>query len=308
VDVQDQFGVAVAECDAAGALDHDWASERGRVDVVRVVSPAPPTWEALEAAGFVRKPSLLTWAAPVGADRDAFLGRLRPTGRRSAVVASRRIDALGIQCRLRQPLEAGELDDFLALYERCVVEKRHALPAAVWHRDLMLEQPEHFAVYAYQGGALAGGCIAVECPGEDAVRLRFSAVEPAARWPGLARVLYLHAVDVAREKGYGWATLGNDPNLYGHLVEAGLFAFKCHMGFVPVPSQAFPPGAGYDEADLFVSLAALGNPTLVLGYIGADPRALRPELFSHSPATDTRPFRTRFLAAPRLHVVAEPAP
>lgn len=84
--------------------------------------------------------------------------------------------------------------------------------------------------------------------------LRFSAVEPRWRAASLARVLYLAAFRTARELGCPLVTLGNDPNLYGHVAKPGLMLFKARLGFRPVPAGTVVPTMAGDVADRIVLL------------------------------------------------------
>jgi hypothetical protein len=111
------------------------------------------------------------------------------------------------------------------------------------------------------------------------------------------------AIAACRRRGHGTVTLGNDPNLYGHIVKPGLFSSKARLGFTAVPAQGFLPGDGRDEADRVVDIGPLADPALVLGRAG-DGR-LRADVFTRSGGSvDVRPFRARFLAGFAVREVA----
>lgn len=100
----------------------------------------------------------------------------------------------------------------------------------------------------------------------------------------------------ADQHALAWAGLGNDPNLYGHAVKPGLFAFKVRLGFEAVPSTTVDPDDGQDEADLIVGLSRLGDPSFVLSY--ADPRepaALQLDAFTRAGDPAPRPPEAPFL-------------
>jgi hypothetical protein len=130
----------------------------------------------------------------------------------------------------------------------------------------IVDKPDYVAILAFLGSRLAGATICQHCPKQDMLRLRFSAVEPDQRRASLSRVVYLEAVALSRRAGHRWTSLGNDTNIYGHIVKPGLLGFKASLGFRPVPSQAVLPGDGNDEADYIVDLRTFTDPTVLLGY------------------------------------------
>ncbi|MFF5204523.1 GNAT family N-acetyltransferase [Streptosporangium sp. NPDC000396] len=286
MEIHDDFGLSVALVSAEEAL----ALAGGRepppgVNVVRVPDPPADSWIDLARAGFVRKPSWVTWVSPVyGED---WLARM-PKKVRYDIRHAQRV-AAGLRQVVEQPLTPAALDEFLALYGRVVAAMPHGVGFAPSLRDGILAEGRHYAIYAYDEDGMAGGCLCLENPPEGTVRLRFSAVSPAWRERGLARALYAEAVDVARRKGHRRVTLGNDPNLYGHIPQPGLFAFKARLGFTPVPAEPFGVNRWGDEADLLLSLDGLNDLVLMLGYPGDvsgrdDPPGYRLEVRSRRPA------------------------
>jgi hypothetical protein len=234
--------------------------------MVRVNEPAPSAVPGLVAAGFVHKPTRLTWIAATCADEAEFMGRLSTKQRYNAGVAARRAAAEGLTVHMRQPIDEGLFETFLELYERRVALMVNGLPLARRRGPEIVDNSDDFAILGYAGGRLVGCTICQHCPEQDMLRLRFSAAEPEQRHSGLSRVMYLEAVRQSRRAGHRWTALGNDTNIYGHLVKPGLLGFKASLGFRPVPSQAVVPGDGHDEADAIVNLAAFTDPTVLLGY------------------------------------------
>ncbi|MFJ1706985.1 GNAT family N-acetyltransferase [Kitasatospora sp. NPDC088346] len=307
MDVVDEHGLSIGLITPADLATRPWLGTTRPVDVVRMPEPTAGAREELAAAGFVHKPELLCWKAELRSDEDEFLARLETKSRQDIRRARTRAHN-ALRFSVHDTIRPEVLDPFLALYRDRVEGMAYGVPIAVRQRGRLLGGTEqYFAVLAHEGDELVGGCVVRECPDEDAARIRFSAVTETWRRHSLARTLYFAAMRTAREKGYRWATLGDEPNLYGHLTKAGLFSFKVAMGFRCVPSQDFHDPEGRDLADLVLNLANLSGPCLVLGY-AADPaedRTLRCELFTDDPAdTDPGRYTAPFLAGTRVRAPA----
>jgi hypothetical protein len=305
MEIADYHGISVAHVDHDELADRPWREAADHIDVVRLTAPKAELWPWLAEEGFIRKPALLSWVTQLGASEEEFLARLDNKARQD-IRRSRNRAERALTLTVHDVLEPGPLDRFLALYGQRVEEMAYGIPIAVQQRERLLGGVEkYFAVFAEQGGELAGGCVVRECPDEDAVRIRFSAVTEEWRRDSLARTLYFAAMRTAREKGYRWATLGDEPNLYGHLTKAGLFPFKVKMGFRCLPSQDFHDSGGTDLADLVLSLERLCEPSLIIGYESdrPDDRALRAYVMSCAPC-DLRPYAAPFLSGATAHPVA----
>ncbi|GIH72208.1 hypothetical protein Mth01_44610 [Sphaerimonospora thailandensis] len=309
------FGVPMAVVDVEEALNGDWTACRGEVDIVRVQDPPLARWAELAAAGFFPKPQVVVWRTATAETEHDYLARLPSKDRRNVFAARRRVRATGVRFEIR-PVSAGLLELFLPLYEREVGKMRHGWAGASAQRaQILAAADQYFAVCVWDGADLAGACLSLQSREKDEVRARFSAVVPHHRAAGLPRLLYMKVIEEARRRGFGWVSLGSDPNLYGHMVKPGLFGFKSRLGFVSVPSHLVDPGSGSDQADRIVGLSALTDPSFVLAYAtGDDGRPvrgpdLRLEMFGATGDVDLRPYRSAFLTGMRTHRVdAVPSP
>lgn len=310
MEVVDRYGLALALIEPKELVEEPWRSADRHIDVVRMPDPPSAVWAELDARGFVRKPSLLTWVGELGPDEEDHLSRLERTTRQDIRRARRHAAAAGLREVVEDPVSPRTLDLFLALYAERVAGMTFGVPFALDYRDAVLHGPrKFFGVFAFDGDELAGGCLVLECPAADALVLRFSAVTERWRRSSLARALYLSAMRAGRSRGYSRATLGNEPNLMGHLTRPGLFCFKRSLGFRPVPSQEFADPQGGDEADLVLSLRTLSDPALILGYAGTGREAgsrLAGRLISTAPQ-ETAPYAAPFLESVTVHRPGEPA-
>jgi GNAT superfamily N-acetyltransferase len=304
MELQDIAGVSVLFADLEEALDTDWRAYRDRADLVRVTEPPTDSRRQLTAAGFHIKPDRVTWMAPTGRNQDEFLSRLTKRARQNIRTARHHAAADGLALQA-EPLSTQLLDAFLPLYLDRVAEMRHGLPAAARQRDIILAEGERWvAVCAYDGSRqMVGACLCYECHKEDVLRIRYSAVDPRRRESSLARVLYAEAASLARDRGFGRISLGNDPNLYGHIAERGLFEFKVRMGFEAVPSRSVDPVDGEDVADLVLRLSGLSDPAFLLSYAPQEAdRRFNAEVFTaEDDDVDLRSLQVPFIKAVTVH-------
>jgi GNAT superfamily N-acetyltransferase len=270
------------------------------LDVLRHRDPSDAEIPGLLAAGFLIRPYEVAWIAPTGATAEEFLSRLSGKDRQNIRAARRSLAAdLAIEA-LDEPL----LDDFLVLYTRALANMPNGIPVAVKQRALVLKAADSsFVVTARSAGTLVAACLVVL--GAGLARIRFSAADEHLRGASITRVLYLAAVDEARRRGIEQVSLGSDLNLYGHIVQPGLFSFKARLGFSAYPAQTVL-GDGHDLAERLLNLDRLSDPTLTLAYAsvagGVDRSApLHLHLFTRDAAPDVRPYRAPFVGGVHVH-------
>lgn len=273
MEIVDRYGLTLALVGPEELVDEPWLGADRPVDVVRVPAPPAAAWDELAARGFVHKPSVLTWVSALGPDEETHLAGLSVNARKSIRYARNQVVAAGLREVVEDPVTPESLDRFYALYRERVAEMRTGVPFGLDYRDAILHGPRpFFGVFYYEGEEMAGGVLVLECPGVDVVVLRFSAVSARWRRTSVARPLYLATLAACRARGYRQATMGNEPNLMGHLTQPGLMRFKTGLGFRAVPSQEAADPQGGDEADLVLRLTTLNDPTLILGYAGRQAR------------------------------------
>jgi GNAT acetyltransferase-like protein len=302
MDLTSNQGITIATVTAAEVAGRPWLDAGRHIDVVRVYEPAAAQRPALARAGFLHKPNWLAWQAELGPDEDAFLAQVPAKRRQDLRRARRRAERL-LRFATHERVTPAALDRFLALYEERVAEMAFGVAVATRYRENVLNGPEkYFTVLATDGDELAGGCLVLECPELDLARIRFSAVTPRWRRDSLAGTLYFEAMRTARAKGYKWVSLGEEPNLYGHVAKSGLFRFKVAMGFECVPSRDDHDPRGRDVADLVLNLDNLCDPCLVLAYSDGADRELTAHVYSAA-EPDPRHYAAPFLAGTVVHRV-----
>ncbi|HEY0700883.1 MAG TPA: GNAT family N-acetyltransferase [Micromonospora sp.] len=312
--VRDDYGLPIAEADAHEALTAQRAGDLPPVALIRVTDPPRDAWADLAHAGVIRKPSWLSWRAATPRSVDDYAARLARKARQDLHRAIDRAASADLHVEVHRTLSADQLDAFLALYENRVNGMRFGYSFAGSMRAGMTDNPTTFGVFAYEKGELVGGCLCREFPQDDSVWLLFSAVDPRWRKHSLARVIYLHAFEETRRRGFPEVTMGNDPNLYGHVAKPGLFLFKTRLGFEPVPAKPIGRAPAGDCADLLLSVEALTTPVVMLGYVDADSQdADTPRLAAHvfgaGPEVDINRYTTRTVGtASRVDLPAPVAP
>jgi ribosomal protein S18 acetylase RimI-like enzyme len=299
MELTDFHGVVVALADADESLDANLATLARGADIVRVERPAAGCWDDLRARGFVLKPQYVSWQARLAGSEEEYLAAMAKRERQSLRRAARQAAQAGLDLSVRG-LDGPLLEEFLSLYVPAISAMRHGVLIAVEERaEIWAQRDAYLVVCAHQGGQLVGCSLVRREPERDTARLRFSAVAAEFRETSLARVLYLNAANAARAAGLSCFGLGKDRNLYGHIAQPGLIAFKLALGQTPHPSQQLDPAVGYDQADLILRLGALADPSMMLGYPDGQPGGgpLRLEVFSATGEADIRAFRRRFPGA-----------
>ncbi|AZM56971.1 GNAT family N-acetyltransferase [Streptomyces sp. WAC 01529] len=313
MDVVDRYGLTVAELTTEEALDVTGPWRGPAVDLLRVVDPHPDDRTALTAAGFAVKPSWVNWVAPLRDSEAAFLGALGANERRKVRRGLDLAASSGLSVRVRPELEEGPLEEFLGVYEAQVAGMRNGLNLARAEQRTLLERSgSHIGVYAYEGGRMVGGCICWVRAEDSLLQLRYVATAAVDQRGALTRAVYMAAFQAGRELGCARMSLGNDTSLYGHVTSPGLYGFKKRLGFTPLPSGTVDPGAGGDEADRFVSLRALTDPSLLLAHdTGSgtdDSRGLRLHVLASRDDVDVAPYRADFLSGVTVTVIPEASP
>ena len=293
MELVEDYGITIAVASAEEAIALRRADIADDVTLVRVQRPPAEAWDDLASAGFIRKPAWVQWVAPAGTDLEQFLLNMPLKARQDMRRARRRAEEQGLRYELEQPVDPERLDLLLDLYQARVGEMRHGISFATQMRDGILADGRNFAVYAYDGDKMVGGCICMEAADRDVVVIRFSAVDPHWREQSLARALYSEGVLAAQAKGYGKASLGRDPNLYGHLPQPGLLIFKSRLGFRPLPSHQFGHVDSGDDAELLLSLDQLNDPAMILGYGSGE--GFRLNVFAHEPADSYDSYKAPFI-------------
>lgn len=306
------MGLPMALVDVDQALNGQWRQYEDAVDILRVQDPPVGAWPELREAGFLPKPQVVMWRAETLDSEEKYLAALSGKDRYDIRSAYRKAHAADLRVST-EPLTVPLLDEFIALYERQVAGMRNGWAVAVQQRPQILAEAETYRVVTVRSGdVLVGVCLNQDLPANDEMRARFSAVTAGQRGDSLTRVLYGETLREARRRGRRWVTLGRDINLYGHVVNAGLFSFKSRLGFVAVPGQLVEPGSGSHQADRVIRFEELSDPTLLLSYAptAGEPAAVAAplwlNLYTSSEDFDARPFRGLGLAGTSVHTVGRP--
>ncbi|MGW1614319.1 GNAT family N-acetyltransferase [Streptomyces sp. NPDC002285] len=257
--------VVVATVNRDEAEEHAWKNSDVPVDIVRLAESDGLDEATLTALGFVARPRWINWCAPLRDSAAEFEAALSGTERRNIRLGRRFVQDEGLHVSVRVGLTPQLVDEFLVLYERQI----EAMPrgknfARRWRDRLLAAGHEHVSVCVYEGARMIVGSLWWMRPGQSLLQMRFSAASADARLSRVMRVAYMEAFHFARESGLAFASLGNDPSLFGHVVQPGLFTFKSRFGFAPVPSQILDPKLAGEHADRFLTLRSLSDPALVV--------------------------------------------
>lgn len=305
--IVDDLGLRIGIPTAAELLD-GLPSRDIDVDVLRVESPHPSTWERLRRRGFVPKPEKISWLAETTTSDDEFLDRLMKKDRWNIRSARRAAVDAGLQFVVEDVVHAARLDEFIRIYLEQVGQMRFGHPYALAERDRILSvSGGYVAVWALAGTELVGGCLVHIGLAARFAKIRFVAVEEQYRRISLSRVIFLEAVRVSRDRGFSVASLGTEPNLYGHIAKAGLYSFKLRLGFTPKPSH-FVGNAGSNMADRIIRLTALKDPSFILGYPPSPMEWEGGHAYFYTGATDLdlSPYRPGLMAGSSIVQLPQP--
>lgn len=265
MEITEQDGLIIALVDRQEAEDHAWKGIDAPVDVVRLTESENLDDAALARLGFVARPKWINWIASLGYSEEEFVSALSGTERRNIRLGRRFIQDEKLRVDVRVGLTESLLDEFLVVYEEQVAGMPRGKNIAWEWRDHMLAtRSEYTCVCVYSGTTMVAGSLWRMRHEESILQLRFSAASADARSSRVMRAAYLEAFQFAREAGLTFASLGNDPSLFGHVVQPGLFNFKSRLGFTVIPSQVFGLNFAGEFADRFLSLRHLSDPSLVV--------------------------------------------
>lgn len=210
--------------------------------------------------GFLHRPGMVTWVAPLLGDDESFVAGLsRKT--REDVRAARRMAAGRFHVRIEAPLTPASYDNWLTLYLRGLVRFRRAEAVAVDQRDeILADRQAHSGIFVFDGEMLVAGVICQRRAGE-VMRARLFARNTEYRQFDASAFCYLAAANLGRSLGCQTMLLGNDPNLFGYASSVGVMRSKSRLGFVAYPKDYIYPGADRSLLDAFINVAKLDDPT-----------------------------------------------
>ncbi|MGW2056455.1 hypothetical protein ACWCOZ_21525 [Streptomyces sp. NPDC001840] len=265
MEIAEQDHLVVATVNRDEAEWHAWKDVDGPVDIVRLAGSESLDEATLADLGFVARPRWINWCAPVRDSATEFEAALPGTERRNIRLGRRFVQDEGLHVSVRVGLTPELMDEFLVVYDRQIeTMPRGKNFARRWRDRLLATGHEHVSVCVYEGASMIVGSLWWIRPEQSVLQMRFSAASADARLSRVMRVAYMEALQFARESGLVFASLGNDPSLFGHVVQPGLFTFKSRFGFAPVPSQILDPNLMGEHADRFLTLRSLSDPALVV--------------------------------------------
>ena len=235
------------------------------LDAVRLLRPKAADAASLALAGFLVKPYEVNWVSDAPQDRAAFLEKLGKRSRQSFTAADRAVRDIGATTHV-VPLTPAALEDFLGLYAGGLEQMRNPIDVATRHRNRIVDRIHDYLMVAVRrDDELVAATLCLSDAGTDLLRIRFSAAGRTLRDAGVSRVMIMAASLEAAPRGLSRVSLGSDLNLYGHIVEPGLLAFKARLGFSPRPDRAIL-GSGEDVAERLVRMRHLSQPAYAFAY------------------------------------------
>lgn len=265
MEIIEQDDLAIALVDQREAENKAWEASGAAIDVVRLTDSEAIDDATLTRLGFMARPQWVNWCAALRSSEEEFEAALSGTERRNIRLGRRFIEDARMRVEVREGLTEGLVDDFLTVYDEQIARMpRGKNFARRWRDRLLAGSDEHVSACVYADETMVAGSLWWMRQEQSVLQMRFSAASRDARSNRVLRAAYLEAFRFARRSGVAFASLGNDPSLFGHVVQPGLFNFKSRLGFTVVPSQVLDPRLAGEFADRFLSLRSLSDPSLVV--------------------------------------------
>lgn len=264
MEIRERDGLVLAVASSEEIKGQEWLDLYRSVDIVRLREGDHLGEEERSRHGFITRPQWVNWWCRLADSEADFVADLTATERRNIRLGRKAIRDDSLRIEVRECLTERTLDQFLTVYDEQVSGMPRGKNYAARFRDEMLSNStEYVTVCTYSGTSMEVGSIWWMRPHESVLQMRFSAARPDARSGRVMRTVYLDALQYARENGYEYGSLGNDPSLFGHIVQPGLFNFKSRLGFTPVPAGTLAPQLAGVFTEKVMSLRSLSDPSLV---------------------------------------------
>ncbi|WP_406199165.1 hypothetical protein OG331_22790 [Streptomyces sp. NBC_01017] len=252
------------------ADDHlAWKALRFRKDL-HVVNVAPPPTSGGEwlTDGFRFRPTNVVWLADPKGSEEEYVEGLGHNPRYAVRKALRDFRASTMTLEHVEKITHALAEEWLPLYRASLTGMAFATPLVSSPEEVVGIGPdvEMLVIRDAQGNMCAGmvtlndhrrGVYTAGLYGERG-GLRSS--------HNLSRVLYLALMNVTRAHGMPLASVGWEPNLYGHIAKAGLAAYKRSLGFRPIPRAALRPDGSEDVLTRVVHDDGLAPPLVFFAY------------------------------------------
>lgn len=264
VEIKEQDSLVIAVVSREEVDSRRWLHSNRAIDVVRLHESETLDKAERSELGFLNRPRYINWWSSLRDCEDDFVAGLTATERRNIRLGLKAIQEESLRVEVRVGLTEEVLDNFLVVYDEQISGMVHGKNYARRFRDEILSSgKEYVSACAYSGSYMVVGSIWWMRPQESMLQMRFSASRPDARSSRVMRTVYMEAFRFARESGYSYGSLGNDPSLFGHLVQPGLFNFKSRLGFTPIPAGALSSQFAGVFIEKIVSMRSLSDPSLL---------------------------------------------
>lgn len=263
------LGLRVLEVPTAEAMA-SWApAGPGPSPHVLRLAPDADPWAATDHSDdVIARPTWVQWVTPIGDGVPDLLARQSRQRRQRSRRSLAALDGLTLRCH--EPAGEVDLDEWKQLYGRQLQQHRRGIDLSRGERQSIFDPAGGYGMAAWRDGAgvLVAGLVYRRDPVRSCFNVSLGAVAPEARGAGLVTALYLSMLEVARDSGLRWFSLGHDPNLYGPWIDPGLGVFKHRIGMRPIPAGILSDQPRRTVAERMVSLGGFPTPALWFAHSG----------------------------------------
>lgn len=185
----------------------------------------------------IRRPHEISWRMKLNS--SPTISQIASKRARKQIVSdSKKLDGLGIRIEIKDEINKADFENWLNLYNEEIKKIKNAEPVigSDWFAKKLEKNKKVGAIFAYRKGTLIGGELITK--NKDILQIGYGVSKKVAELTGgLMLQMDYSFLEFAKAQGVGEVSFGQDTNLYGTDLSAGLILYKTKIGFMPVPSK-----------------------------------------------------------------------
>jgi hypothetical protein len=220
----------------------DWGRRYG-LHLIEVEASAEDA-DRWVADGFRFRPGKVMWVTDPGPSETEYIAALSKWPRKRMRAARARFETSDLRCEVLREVTEEVAAEWIALHRQTLADFRFRMDVLTTPQDVVGIGPDvEMITVRDRNGVMLAGAVTIDNYRRDTYVAAFRGqrhdLRHQQRVQSLSRILDLTLLETARARGRARASLGWDPNLYGHVGAAGLAVYKRSVGFRPMCLDAF---------------------------------------------------------------------